>query len=154
MFTTHFYSAQQITASIPASYIRSILQRKRQLVGKVDVSRGPSLNFFEAVEQRYILERIFECSVFKPTTTISAKQLVGENSEKRKGTVEGITERQEKRQKTCKCLDENCIHVAWTLELSRAVQLAMSVVSLTSIKLRIRIVEAHRLKFLFTLLHR
>jgi hypothetical protein len=112
MFTTHFYSAQQITASIPASYIRSILQRKRQLVGKVDVSRGPSLNFFEAVEQRYILERIFECSVFKPTTTISAKQLVGENSEKRKGTVEGITERQEKRQKTCKCLDENCIHVA------------------------------------------
>ena len=52
---------QRITATIPSSYIHSILEETQQLVGNVEIHRGPCISFLEEAGQRQMLQTVFEC---------------------------------------------------------------------------------------------
>ncbi|PQE06265.1 hypothetical protein CJF30_00005213 [Rutstroemia sp. NJR-2017a BBW] len=100
LWSIHFHGVQRITANIPFLYMRSMIQGRRELVGKIEIWRGPSLNFFEEAGRRQILEGIFErcespCT--SPCGISTVTQAPIQNPRKRKAIVENDEEVREKR---------------------------------------------------------
>lgn len=84
---------QRITASIPSSYIQSILEGTQQLVGNVEIRHGPCLSFLKESGQRQILQTVFEyCNLqYKtPEVMLQASPSTINNSKKRKSTVDDV----------------------------------------------------------------
>lgn len=84
---------QRITASIPLSYIRSILEGTQQLVGNVEIRRGPCLSFLEESGQRQILQTVFECCNLQymiPEVILQARPSAINNLKKRKSTTDDV----------------------------------------------------------------
>jgi hypothetical protein len=81
-----------------------MIQGRRELVGKMEIWRGPSVNFFEEAGRHQILQEIFErlespCT--SPCDISTVAQAPIENPRKRKAIVENDEEVREKRRMTC-----------------------------------------------------
>ncbi|KAH7418912.1 hypothetical protein BKA64DRAFT_636019 [Cadophora sp. MPI-SDFR-AT-0126] len=100
-----FYShwVQRITAKIPSSYLRSIIQGQGELVGRVEICRSPWLNFLEEASQRQILQGIFErreLSSMSPPDASTTNPAAIRTPRKRKAMVENAKAMGGKRRRT------------------------------------------------------
>ncbi|PQE19771.1 hypothetical protein CJF32_00010207 [Rutstroemia sp. NJR-2017a WRK4] len=103
-WSIHFHGVQRITANIPFLYMQSMIQGRRELVGKIEIWRGPSLNFFEDAGRSQILQGIFErCELPCPCPSgiSTVIQTPIQNPRKRKAIVQNDEEVREKRRITC-----------------------------------------------------
>jgi hypothetical protein len=92
---------QRITATIPSSYIRSILEETQQLVGDVEIRRGPCVSFLEEAGQRQVLQTVFKyCNVEDtvPKVIIQARPPAFNNPKKRESMTDDV-QIEQKRQK-------------------------------------------------------
>ena len=109
MLFFHSYWVQRITANIPSLYIRSMIQGKWELVGRIEIWHGPRLNFLEEAGQRQILQGIFECcellcsspypSPNSPTATQNSRKREGTRVENDKGDGRREATKEGRRQK-------------------------------------------------------
>jgi hypothetical protein len=78
-----------------------MIQGQRRLPGRIEIWRGPSLDFFEDASPPQILQEIFECCELPRTSPrgISTATPAIQNPKKRKSTVEDDKEKGGKRQR-------------------------------------------------------
>ncbi|CZT12493.1 uncharacterized protein RCO7_07685 [Rhynchosporium graminicola] len=111
IFSTYSHWVQRITATIPSSYMRSVLEETQQLEGVVEIRLGPCVSFLEEAGQRQILQTIFECCNVEDTIPkVIVQPPSSSNDPRKRKSITDDVEKERKRQKASDIADELLIH--------------------------------------------